>query len=177
MVEIEKKYRLSPERAHEIIDELERCGAVFRGEDGEENTIYVGEVLAGGVMRIRRTEKHSLLTFKRRLPDLSDVKHQTEYETEISDPEAADRILRELTLTPTLVYEKRRRTWSLRSVELTVDELPFGLYMEIEGSLTGIREAEMLLGLDDLETEYETYPRLTAQFGDRVGEVIEARFS
>jgi adenylate cyclase class 2 len=177
MVEIEKKYRLTEERACAIAEELEGSSAVFEGEDVEENTIYGGEILHGGVVRIRRIGTHTLLTFKRRLPDLSDVKHQTEHETEVSDADSADRILRELQLAPSLVYEKRRRTWRFRSVKITIDELPFGLFMEIEGSLTGIREAEMLLDLDDLETEHETYPGLTARLGRRVGEVIESRFS
>jgi hypothetical protein len=48
--------------------------------------------------------------------------------------------------------------------------------MEIEGSLTGIKEAEMLLGIEDLETEHETYPRLTAQLGKKTGSMIESRF-
>lgn len=77
MVEIEKKYRLTEDRAREIAAELERSGAIFQGEDFEENTIYGGETLHGGVVRIRRIGSRALLTFKRRLPDLSDVKHQT----------------------------------------------------------------------------------------------------
>jgi hypothetical protein len=49
--------------------------------------------------------------------------------------------------------------------------------MEIEGAITAIKEAEMLLGIEDLETEHETYPRLTARLGKQVGDKIEARFS
>ena len=48
--------------------------------------------------------------------------------------------------------------------------------MEIEGPLTAIAEAEMLLGIEDLETESETYPRLTEKFGVKNGDVIESRF-
>jgi hypothetical protein len=57
-----------------------------------------------------------------------------------------------------------------------LDELPFGDYMEIEGSITGIREAEMLLDAQDLEPELETYPRLTAKMGSIVNGVMESRF-
>jgi len=116
------------------------------------------------------------LTFKRRIENQSDVKRQIEYETEISDADATDMLIRELGLQPKLVYEKRRKTWRLRKTEIVLDELPFGLFMEIEGSITAIKEAEMLLGIEDLETEHETYPRLTAQLGNRVGTVVEARF-
>ncbi|MEP7149142.1 MAG: class IV adenylate cyclase [Acidobacteriota bacterium] len=179
MLEIEKKYRISPDRLIEIVTSLNEIGAVFVGEDFEENTIYGGDALerTGGIVRIRRTQDRAVLTFKRRVGNQADVKQQVEYETEISDSHAAARILAELDLSPKLIYEKRRKTWTLKSTEVVLDELPFGLFMEIEGSITAIREAEMLLGIDDLETEHETYPRLTAALGTRTGDIIEARFS
>jgi adenylate cyclase class 2 len=178
MIEIEKKYRLTPERRDEILTSLDEIGALFESEDLEENTIYGSEGLdeTDGIVRIRRTQDRSLLTFKRRVENQSDVKRQIEYETEVSDADATDMLIRELGLRPKLVYEKRRKTWRLRKTEIVLDELPFGLFMEIEGSITAIKEAEILLGLKDLETEHETYPRLTAQLGNRIGTVIESRF-
>ncbi len=178
MLEIEKKYRLSDERRDLIVASLKAAGAVFEREDEEENTIYNGNVLAetGAIVRIRRTATHSVLTYKRRIEGLSAVKRQIEYETEISDPDAADKIVRGLSLTPRLVYEKRRRIWKFRKVEVVIDELPFGLFMEIEGSVSSIKEVEMLLDIEDLEAELDTYPRLTERLGKNVGGVIEARF-
>jgi adenylate cyclase class 2 len=178
MREIEKKYRLPEARRDDVVASLNEIGAVFEGEDFEENTIYAGGALEqeGAIVRIRKTQKRSLLTFKRRIPNDSDVKEQVEYETEISDPDVTAKILAELHLEARLIYEKRRRTWRLRTVEIVLDELPFGLFMEIEGNITGIKEAELLLGIDDLETEHETYPRLTARVGVRNGKTTEARF-
>jgi adenylate cyclase class 2 len=177
MLEIEKKYRLTAERRDAVAASLKQSGADFVGEDFEENTIFGGRLLGErAIVRIRRTQDRSVLTFKRRIQNEGDVKQQVEYETEVSDADAAAKLLRELGLKPHLVYEKKRKTWKFRSVEIVLDELPFGLFMEIEGSITGIREAEMMLGLEDLVTEHETYPRLTAQFGMRAGEAIEARF-
>ena len=152
MLEIEKKYRLTPEWRTRIEDSLKELGAQFVRDDFEENTIYGGEVLgeAPSIVRIRRTQERSVLTYKRRLENISDVRHQIELESDISNADAVAKILLELKLKPKLVYEKRRATWKLRSVEVLLDELPFGLFMEIEGSLTGIKEAEMLLGVEDL---------------------------
>lgn len=178
MLEIEKKYRLSESQRREVIETLAELGAVYDGEDAEENTIYGGDALTdGGVIRLRKTQNRALLTFKRRAENQSDAKHQIEYETQVSDADAAERIIEELGLRPKLVYEKRRRTWKLKSVEVVVDELPFGLFMEIEGPLTGIKEAEMLLDIEELEIEHDTYPLLTARMGVSAGDVIEARFS
>ncbi len=177
MLEIEKKYRLSAERSDIIAASLQEIGAEFAGEDFEENTIYGGELLGdGSIVRIRKTDDRSLLTFKRRVENQSDVRHQLEFETEVSDSGATANMLLELGLHPRLVYEKRRRTWQFRDVEIVLDELPFGLFMEIEGSVSGIKEAEQALGIEDLETEHETYPRLTGRLGRRIGEIIEARF-
>lgn len=177
MLEIEKKYRISEQQRSEVIEALAEFGAEYEGEDAEENTIYGGDALTeGGVVRLRKTQDRAILTFKRRAENQSDAKHQIEYETQVSDADAAERIIRELGLRPKLVYEKRRQTWKLKSVEVVVDELPFGLFMEIEGSLTGIKEAEILLDIEHLEIVHETYPILTSQMGVSVGDVIEARF-
>src|SRR5678815_3304532 len=107
MVEIEKKYRLPSERRASIEDALRELGAQFVRDDFEENTIYGGEPLerSASIVRIRRTQDRSILTYKRRIENISDVKQQIEHESEISDPDAISKILLELNLVPKLVYE------------------------------------------------------------------------
>lgn len=177
-IEIEKKYILPRARISELLGALEETGAVPDGEDFEVNVIYGGKVLNknNAALRIRRTEGKTLLTLKKRLPNLSDAKQQLELETEVADADCLDGIFRELGMEPRVLYEKRRRKWRFRSVEVAVDELPFGTYAEIEGSLTSIIEAEMLLGIDDLEVEPRTYPAITRELGKSNGTVIECRF-
>jgi adenylate cyclase class 2 len=85
-------------------------------------------------------------------------------------------ILDALGFTPTLVYEKRRQTWRLGKTEIVVDELPFGLFMEIEGSEADIAAVELKLAIKGLRTERETYPQLARKHGKRYGNIIEARF-
>ena len=178
-IEIEKKYRLTQEQRQFVSDALKEMGGEYVGEDFEENVIYGGEALTetGSILRIRKTQDRTILTFKKRIQNESDVKHQIEYETEVADAVNMEKIVEELGLTPRLIYEKRRETWKFRKVEIVLDELPFGSYMEIEGSITAIKEAEMLLDIDGFETEHETYPRLTARLGTQNGSVIEARFA
>jgi len=177
-IEIEKKYHLTTEQARYVEDELAAVAASFIGEEFEENTIYGGGVLddLAPILRIRRIGSKSILTFKRRIQNGSDVKHQIEHESEISDPESIAAILLELKFSARIVYEKRRKTWRFKNVEIVLDELPFGLFMEIEGSITQISEAEMILGIEDFEVEPQTYPRLATKLGKKVGDVIEARF-
>lgn len=177
-LEIEKKYRINEEQKNFVLAALHEFGAEFQGEDAEENTIYGGDVLdeKSAILRIRKTQDKTLLTFKQRVENAFDVKQQIEHESEFADLEGLRKILDSLGFKPRLVYEKRRKTWKFRSVEIVVDELPFGLYMEIEGSVTEIKEAEMLLDIEDFETEHETYPRLASRLGKMVKGIIESRF-
>ena len=104
------------------------------------------------IVRIRNVNDRCLLTFKRRVESQSDVKEQIEHETLVSDANETASILNELGLRPRVIYEKKRDTWKFRSVEVVLDELPFGDFMEIEGPRMSIKEAEMLLGIEDLES-------------------------
>jgi adenylate cyclase class 2 len=177
-IEIEKKYRIESTCRETIIASLKEASAEFIGREFEENTIYSSDRLReiGAIIRIRKTDKRAILTFKRRIDNEFDVKQQIEHETQVSDAAAAEAIVGELGLKPALVYEKYRDTWKFRSVEIVLDKLPFGDYMEIEGSVTAIKEAEIVLGLEELETEHETYPKLTARLGEKNGQLTEARF-
>ena len=177
-IEIEKKFRLTKKQREKVLQRLPEIGARPRGEVFEENTLYDGESLdlARSVLRLRRVGKTGTLTYKEVFPTSSSIKHHREDETRVEDPEAMAAILDALGFRPTLVYEKRRKTWRLGKTEIVVDELPFGLFMEIEGSDADIAAAELKLGIKGLRTERETYPQLARKHGKRYGDMIEARF-
>ena len=176
--EIEKKYRLTREEFERILGDLEDLEVPYEGEDTEENLIFSSESLMAesAVVRIRRTGKRTVLTYKKWMPDENGMKHHIEHETEVSDPDELRAIIEGLGVELSLVYEKIRKTWRVREAEVVLDELPFGLFMEIEGSPEAIREAEMILSAEDLAQEWETYPRLTQAHGVLNGRVREARF-
>ncbi len=177
-IEIEKKFRLTKKQREEVLQRLPQIGARPRGEEFEENTLYDGESLdiARSVLRLRRVGKTGTLTYKEGSPTSSSTRHQREDETRVEDPEAMEAILDALGFTPILVYEKRRKTWRFGKTEIVVDELPFGLFMEIEGSDADIAAAELKLGIKGLRAERKTYPQLARKHGKRYGDMIEARF-
>ncbi|HEV7645843.1 MAG TPA: class IV adenylate cyclase [Pyrinomonadaceae bacterium] len=177
-IEIEKKYLLTADERSNLVLALKETDVKFVGEDFEENIIFTGGILNDkqAVLRLRRIGEKTLLTYKERLPTQSGIKHQIEHETMVEDFAAALQIFESLGFTRSLVYEKKRRTWRFDDVEVVLDELPFGLYMEIEGTVEAIEKTEKLLGIETLEAVHETYPQLTARSGKRNGEVIEARF-
>src|SRR6185295_12267217 len=178
-IEIEKKYRLTAKQRDEILLRLPQIGAKRSGEEFEENTLYAGDGLdpQHSVLRLRRVGKRAILTYKERFPTRSDIKHQREDETRVEDPGAMELILEALGFTASLIYEKHRETWILGKTEIVIDELPFGLFMEIEGAEHDIRRIESELAIKRLRTEPKTYPQLTLKHGKNLEGVIEARFS
>jgi adenylate cyclase class 2 len=177
MIEIEKKYRLTKKQRADVMRRLPKIGANYQGKELEENTLYRGGSLDGSsVLRIRRVGEKAILTYKQRMPSTSSIKHQRENETRVSDAESMAEILDGLGYSRALVYEKRRETWRLRKTEIVLDELPFGLYMEIEGSEQEIEIIERDLGIKGLRAEKATYPQLASKHGRRQGSLIESRF-
>lgn len=178
-IEIEKKYRLTRDGKERLSRRLEEVGATREGAEAfEENVIYAGPGLdpRSRVLRLRRTEARATFTYKERRATESAIKHQREEETEVGDPAALASILDALGYRPALVYEKRRTTWHTGGVEIVLDELPFGTFVEIEGAEESILRAEELLGLASAEAEHASYPELTARLGEDKGGVFEARF-
>jgi len=178
-IEIEKKYRLTKKQREALGRRLGQLGASAGEMEFEENTLYRGGRLDIGscALRLRRVNGRALLTFKERFPTKSPIKHQREEETEVANPTALGSILRSLEFRPALVYEKRRIRWNVGKAEVAIDELPFGLFMEIEGTEAEIGRVEKMLAAETLPAVMETYPALTARLGKKRGGVIEARFA
>ncbi len=177
-IEIEKKYRLTKSQRVAIERRLRELKASSLPVEFEENILYRGGRIDFGscALRLRRVGKRSILTFKQRIPTTSAIKHQMEEETEISDADAMHAILTALGFRPALVYEKRRRRWKVGSAKVVIDELPFGLFMEIEASEKEIGRVEKTLDASRLPAVMETYPTLTAKLGKKRKGIIEARF-
>jgi adenylate cyclase class 2 len=176
--EIEKKYRIGSEEVAKLRERLRAVGAEGRGEEFEENTLYAGPGLERGnrVLRLRRVEGRAIFTFKESIGS-SGIRRRREDETAVEDADALAAILDALGYTPAVVYEKRRETWLVAGVEVVLDELPFGLYVEIEGEEKSILEAERLLEINDATEETKSYPQLTMLHGTRTDKMIEARFT
>ena len=179
-IETEKKYRLDKKRLVELTAKLGDLGAEFIYETFEENYLHRGGVLdeLGALLRLRKTADKTLLTYKEKLGNDADFKRKIEFETVVSDVDATESIIEKLGYKLSVVYEKHRKAWHLGNVEIVLDELPFGYYMEIEGSIEDIEKMEKKLGVRDLEPEPRGYSRLTAKYGkEKKNGVFEARFA
>src|ERR1051326_27341 len=105
-IEIEKKYRLTKNDRRALEKRMRELGGAPKPIEFEENTIYGGGRLnfGGCALRLRRINgnQRAYLTFKRRLPGKSPIKHQEEHEVTIADPEGMDSILNSLEFRPAL---------------------------------------------------------------------------
>jgi adenylate cyclase, class 2 len=177
-IETEKKYRLDKRLLVELTAKLGELGAVFLSERFEENYLHRGGLLDenNAVLRLRKVSDQTFLTYKERIRSETEFKHKIEFETLVSDVDAVENMIEKLGYKLSVVYEKHRKTFNLGECEVVLDELPFGQYMEIEGSKGEILKVEKMLGAQALEPETRGYPRLTTKYGKQVGSVYEARF-
>jgi len=87
----------------------------------------------------------------------SEAKVREELEVTVSDLETAVTIFRRLGFAPRTVYEKYRETWQLGTVVVTLDELPFGNFVELEGEESAIKETAVTLNLPWAERVVSNY--------------------
>jgi len=113
----------------------------------------------GRLLRLRRAQRN-LITYKEppTHPD-QDFKVRHEYEIEVNDFAQARTILQKLGFTPSGRYEKYRETFTYQAAEIVLDEVPVGMFMEIEAPREVIRSIATALGLDFGD-------RLVAGYGD-----------
>ena len=78
----------------------------------------------------------------------SEVKVREEIEIEVDDFDRAAALIGRLGFEPKQVYEKYRETFQLSEVEVVLDEMPFGNFVELEGEEEAIKAAAARLELD-----------------------------
>jgi adenylate cyclase class 2 len=100
------------------------------------------------VLRLRQ-DAASFLTFKGPQRQGETVSARQEIEFQVSDFTAARHLLEALGYQVAVIYEKYRTTYQLGSLVVTLDEMPFGSFIEIEGpDAQSIQSAAASLQLD-----------------------------
>ena len=105
------------------------------------------------------------LTYKgtpENLPD-SEAKVREELEVQVSDFDTLAEIFKRLGFAPLQVYEKYRETFQWQEVEIVLDELPYGNFIELEGEEGGIKTAVAHLNLNWQDRIVDNYLGLMTQ--------------
>ncbi len=84
------------------------------------------------VLRLRQ-DTRARLTYKGPVLGHQGVRVRQEIEFEVSDFDAAREFLQALGYRVSMTYEKYRATYEVMGVEVSLDEMPYGNFVEIEG--------------------------------------------
>lgn len=122
----------------------------------------------GCTLRVRFENGHSRLTFKGPVQS-SIVKVREELETIVADGEVLVRVLETLGLRVWFRYEKYREEFTHEDVIVAIDETPVGVYVEIEGSETGIARMTDAIGCSPADYIVDSYRGLFLQYRDALG--------
>lgn len=166
-LEIEVKFLVADESA--LRARLEAAGAKqVRPRVYERNVRYDdmegGLFKKGQLLRLRQDDA-ARLTFKGLaiMDRQSEAKVREELETTVGNFDTAAAILERLGFKAQQVYEKYRETFELGEVEVVLDELPFGRFVELEGGEEEIREAARQLDLPWEQRILDNYLLLMAR--------------
>ncbi|CAN2042237.1 adenylate cyclase, class 2 [Candidatus Magnetomoraceae bacterium gMMP-15] len=148
--EIEVKFHIQDLNAmrKKILD----LGALSQGRVFETNIRFEDSkkslIKKKALLRLRKDDK-ARLTFKCE-PDFSDsdFKILKEFEVVVDNFDTMALILKSLGFHEEQVYEKWRETFLYNNTYLCLDEMPYGIFLEIEGTKESILDLAQRLGLD-----------------------------
>jgi adenylate cyclase class 2 len=126
-------------------------GAQSRGKSFESNIRFEDShrslIKQKSLLRLRQDQK-ARLTYKSPIPEANgQFKTMRELEVDISDFDTMHYILKALGFHQEQVYEKWRETMVLGRTHFCLDRLPFGNFLEIEGSKQDIQKFAAQLDL------------------------------
>ena len=178
-MEIEVKVRVDD--LAEMARRAEAAGmSLAKARHFERNTLYDypdrSLSVTGCMLRVRQADGEGLVTFKGKLVQHERYKVRPEVEAGCADPGAMEEILRNIGLRPFFRYEKYRTEYRREGALLTLDELPFGNFIEIEAAGEAIEELAKLLALDPSTFMKRTYADLYGEHcrehGLRFGDIL-----
>jgi adenylate cyclase class 2 len=114
---------------------------------------------AGRVLRLRQ-DKSARLTYKEDSRFEGGALNRREVEFSVSDFNAAREFIEALGYKVALIYEKYRTTYKLNDLEIMLDEMPYGHFVEIEGDSRALKSTAHALGLNWEMSIPESYSAL-----------------
>lgn len=159
MKEVEIKFKLKDFR--EVRRKLEtlkakKAGKVFVEDfyfDDQKDSLWKNRQM----LRIRKWNKKNILTFKY-AQTKKRFRRSKEIELEIGNPEKMRKIFEKFGLQVVLKYKKEMEIWQYKNTKITLDKMPLGNFLEVEGK--GIEKVVRDLGLDMKNATTKTYGEL-----------------
>ena len=163
---IETEVKISVDSFKKIKEKLSKMNAEHLATVSERNVLYdtpSGDLKKEDVTLRLRYEKDTgkgdvTVTFTVKGHKINDsLKKRCEFEVDILDQERMEDAIKAIGFVSSRIYEKVREKWLMDNVKICLDELPFGLYVEIEGDREDILRIAEALGFKDSQLTSQTY--------------------
>lgn len=158
---IEQEVKFEVPNIKNILKKLKEIGATEIATDFQRTIRFETEnddLLSKGMFLRVRSGHGDVITLKRKISeDNADFKEREEIETKVEDLAKMRKIINYLGFTKEFIFEKYRSNWKYKGAEISVDELPFGNYLEIESTPELINEIAKDLELDNKYRKALTY--------------------
>ncbi len=157
---IETEIKIKIDNPNTFISELIEKKAVFKGKDFQR-TIRMDtpnmDLQKKGIFLRVCSGLGNAITLKVKKEENKDFKLRDEYETKVEDINVLSRIFSILGFSKHFVMEKYRANFLHKNVMISIDELPFGIYVEFEGEPKDINSVVKELGFENSERITATY--------------------
>lgn len=104
-----------------------------------------------------KTGTENTVTLKEPYHKMNDFFESNNIMFQIDDVDSFVYIMNRIGFTQNYIMEKYRLDWNYKKIDFFIDELPFGIYLEIKGKKEDINKIIKLLKLDENELIKETY--------------------
>ncbi len=170
---IETEIKFPVEDFSPILERMNNLGYSCTDWYFEQNLVFDYE---NGTLR----QKDILLRIRRGLADKITLKlpaekenlmykQREELESELADPGVMEKVFNCLGLQTWFRYEKFRRICRLDETKVCLDILPFGYYVELEGTENRLYQAAGELGLEQEKSSTKTYHELHQEYRKESG--------
>lgn len=160
MEKIEKELKFKINNPELLINNFLKNGAVLLNKSKEKTIRFDTPQLdlekKGVFLRVREGSKKNI-TLKEKIGENEAVKTRKETEFGIEDIESMRYILERIGFSYIRIFEKFRINMEYKGAILSIDELPFGIYLEIEGEEDDINLITKELGYRDEDKIVGTY--------------------
>lgn len=170
---IEKEVKFKVAEPEVLLRKLKERRAIFLGK-AFQHTIRLDDhdsSLGKRHVALRvRSGFNNVVTVKRNV-EVADgaIAHREEYEASVEDIEIFRKMFNVLGFDWERVMDKYRLDFSFHDTVVSVDELFFGIFVEVEGEDDKIREASELLGLDIKEGIADSYWKVFDRYKEESG--------
>lgn len=149
---LESKVKFELKKLPDILETLRENEAIFLGGSYEKTVRYDDENGAfskkGMFLRTMSGFENKIALKEMAESENPDAFQHRVTEVEVEDAEGINYIFSKLGLTNQLIMEKYRLKWKIKDINISIDELPFGVYLEVKGTIKQINLIIRLMKLN-----------------------------